>query len=76
MPNEIYISKLPASVIANINIVPPPPGQVSNFINPLDCGSQSRIAMYLMLPLMGISLIARLYTRARITGTFGADDCK
>jgi hypothetical protein len=76
MADEIDISKLPPSVLDNIVAVPPPPGQVSDFVNPPYQENQSRIAMYVMLPLMRVSLILRLYIRARITRRFWSGCCE
>lgn len=76
MTQNIDVSQLPSYVLDNITAIPPPLGQVSNFVNPPYRGDQSKIAMYVMLPLMSIGLIVRLYTRVHVTRKFGADDCK
>lgn len=55
---------------------PPPAGQVSNFVNPPDEGRLLAIGIYVLLPLMSSFVVARIFTRAYMTRTFGVDDCE
>lgn len=69
------LSKLDPEMLMHIPVHPPPPGVTSNFIDPLSRAYQTRIAIGVMLALMVPLLFLRLYTRLRVTKTFGLDDC-
>lgn len=53
-----------------------PDGRQPNFIDPPSQAPLLSIGIYVLFPLMLIFLIARIYTRARLTHTLGIDDCK
>ncbi|KAF2726751.1 hypothetical protein EJ04DRAFT_480099 [Polyplosphaeria fusca] len=68
------LSKLPPDMLAHIPAGIPPNGTTSNLINPPSRENQTKTVMYASLVIMVIPLILRLYTRARIQRSFGADD--
>ncbi|KAF2972873.1 hypothetical protein GQX73_g783 [Xylaria multiplex] len=47
-------------------IAPPPPGQESNFINPLSQAWMPRVAIYTTLPVAVVFIIIRLYSRLHL----------
>ena len=61
---------------AQIPGLTPPPGTVSNLIDPYSVAPVSRVLMGITLALMWMFLILRVYTRACVTYSFGADDGK
>jgi hypothetical protein len=69
-------AKFDPAVLAQLPSLQPPPGVQPNFINPESIAHQTRDATYVALPLMLSFLTLRVYTRLRITHSFGADDCK
>lgn len=64
------------SQIATYPAMTPPAGVTPNFVDPYSLAPGGRIIIYVLLPLMVISLALRLYTRIHITHTIGADDCE
>ncbi|KAJ8124294.1 hypothetical protein O1611_g9346 [Lasiodiplodia mahajangana] len=54
---------------------PPPPGRTSNFTNPESRSYQLYILIAVLTALVVIVISLRLYTRLRITRSFGVDDC-
>ncbi|KAK0630534.1 hypothetical protein B0T17DRAFT_616176 [Bombardia bombarda] len=63
-----------ADPLANFPAMVPPPGEVSNFIDPYSLAPAGRIVVYVTLPLMVISVALRIYTRLFVTRTIGTDD--
>ena len=55
---------------------PPPPGQDSNFINPESRSYQLVIIISILSAFIALLVPLRVYTRLRITRSFGADDCR
>ncbi|KAI0376487.1 hypothetical protein F5Y04DRAFT_210805 [Hypomontagnella monticulosa] len=53
---------------------PPPPGVISNFVDPESEGTVCRVIIYLTWLLMILFLLLRIYARSRITKSVGADD--
>lgn len=62
------------SDLSEISAVPPPPGHVSNFINPPSLAPWYRGIIFSFVPLMLVFLVLRLYTRLRIVRKWGWDD--
>lgn len=62
--------------ISQIPVDPPPPGAVSNFVNPESIGGIGRVIICSTWPLMIVFLSLRIYARSRITRSIGADDCE
>jgi hypothetical protein len=60
--------------LANTPLFPPPPGVVSNFVNPENRGGILIAVSAVCLALLLIFVPLRLYTRIRITQSFGLDD--
>jgi len=56
--------------------VKPPPGHESNFVNPESISYQLITVISVMTALVVLSTAGRVYTRLRITKSFGLDDCK
>ncbi|KAI0024889.1 hypothetical protein F4780DRAFT_723461 [Xylariomycetidae sp. FL0641] len=52
----------------------PPDGVVPNFKEPVSNAYLSRYTIYVFLPLMSFFLASRVYSRTRITHSFGVDD--
>lgn len=57
-------------------VVKPPPGVESNFVNPVSHSYQLATVIGVMTALMTLFTAGRVYTRLRITKSFGLDDCK
>jgi hypothetical protein len=57
-------------------LLPPPDGQVSNFVNPQSNGSHVSIANGICLSLSISALALRMYTRSVLIKKVGLDDCK
>jgi hypothetical protein len=72
----VDLSQIPPEYLASVPALQPPPGVTSNFLNPVKNRIGCRLAVYITLPMAIISLIMRIYTRARVSGGVGADDCK
>lgn len=65
--------------MANSTIIPamePPPGQVSNFIDPPYCGAKFVVVNCVFLPMALIALIVRTWTRVVVVRSVSWDDCK
>ncbi|KAJ5757809.1 uncharacterized protein N7511_006503, partial [Penicillium nucicola] len=54
--------------------LPPPPGQVSNFVDPPSVGNKIVVINCIFLPLAVIALFVRTWTRVFIVRSFRADD--
>lgn len=54
----------------------PPTGVIPNFIDPPTRAPATRVVVCVTLALMLGFVSLRIYTRLRVTRTFGADDCK
>ncbi|KAL3469475.1 hypothetical protein BJX99DRAFT_265145 [Aspergillus californicus] len=65
MPPSIDLSLIPAG--------PPPPGQVSNFVDAKSSSWAGRLAIYLTLPIMTIAVVLRAYVRLK-KRQVGVDD--
>lgn len=75
-PNLIRIAKEMASTTKLVGVIPAPPGQVANFVNPAT-KTGSNIALHtVMLFFVTLCVGIRLYTRQYITRQLGLDDCK
>lgn len=60
-----------------IPALPPPPGEVSNFIDPLDISGIVYRSGYAFTICAFVVFVLRIYTRLFIVkGGLGADDCK
>ncbi|EPE32138.1 hypothetical protein GLAREA_12220 [Glarea lozoyensis ATCC 20868] len=70
----VDLSLIPPEFLNTIPAAQPPPGVISNFLNPAENRIGCRLAVYITLPMAIISLIMRIYTRLRISGGIGADD--
>ncbi|KAF2242994.1 hypothetical protein BU26DRAFT_609705 [Trematosphaeria pertusa] len=68
------LSSIPPEMLPHIPAGVPPNGTTSNLINPPSREGQTKTVMYVSLPIMFVFLVMRLYTRARVTRGFGADD--
>lgn len=55
--------------------LPPPPGQTSNFANPVSCGTKFIVVHCVFLPLAIVAVIVRTWTRLFIVRSFRVDDC-
>lgn len=55
---------------------PPPPGHKSNFVDPESRSYQLVIVIAVLSFLTILFTSARVYTRLRITHSFGIDDCR
>ena len=62
--------------LASYPIIPPPPGVVSNFINPETHNLPLFIIPSLFLGVMGIFVLNRVYTKTCITRKYTWDDRK
>lgn len=69
-------SKLPPALLAVVPALAPPPGVTPNFIDPPSREDLGKGFVYAFLPIMVCFVTLRMYTRARISRTFGLDDCK
>lgn len=56
--------------------VQPPPGETSNFVDPVSRCDQIIILIAMASALVVLFVLLRIYTRLRVTHAFGADDCK
>jgi hypothetical protein len=65
--NGLDLSKIP--------VVAPPPGQVSNFVDPPSQSVLVKAFTIVTLPPMVVLLVMRFHTRIRISG-LGMDDCE
>lgn len=54
----------------------PPPGLVSNFVDPPSTAATVVILSSIFLPVSILSVCLRMYTRARLIRLVGSDDCK
>jgi hypothetical protein len=72
----VDLSQIPPEFLNTIPAGHPPPGVTSNFLKPAENKIGCRLAVYITLPMAIISLIMRIYTRLRISGGIGVDDCK
>jgi hypothetical protein len=72
----VDLSAIPPEYLASIPALPPPPGVTSNFLNPAENRIGCRLAIYITLPMAIIAVVMRIYTRVRISGGVGADDCE
>lgn len=68
LPPIIDLSKIP--------LMKPPPGEVSNFINPPSIGNAIIIVQVVFLTLMLGFVALRIYTRGFLNRSLGWDDCK
>ncbi|KAL5332697.1 hypothetical protein BJX70DRAFT_383319 [Aspergillus crustosus] len=51
--------------LSRIPLSPPPPGEVTNFVNPESISWAGRLAIYLTLPVMAVAVVLRAYVRLR-----------
>lgn len=61
---------------ANIPVLPPPVGVLSNFVNPKNLAPSLIAVNATFLPLMIIAVAIRIYSRGLIVHALGWDDCK
>ncbi|KAI0470240.1 hypothetical protein F4859DRAFT_522738 [Xylaria cf. heliscus] len=59
--------------LSHVPLAPPPPGEVSNFVDPPSISWSGRLAIYLTLPLALAAMVLRTYVRMR-NRQLGADD--
>ena len=64
------------ALLAKIPALQPPDGVTSNFVDPESRAGIFRAVAYTSLSIMMVFLLLRIYTRAVVNRTFGADDCK
>ena len=64
------------SEIENIPILPPPPEQVSNFVNPVSRGPAIIGVCSTFIALMWPIFLLRIYSKIWVTRNFGWDDGK
>lgn len=57
-------------------VVPPPPGRTPNFTDPESRCYQLIIPIAVYTALIVVLVSLRIYSRLRITRSFGADDCR
>ena len=70
------MDSLPPGVdLSTIQVVPPPPGVTSNFVNPPSISWAPRLAVYLTFPPMVIVALLRLFVCLR-SRQIGNDDCR
>ena len=65
--------------MANSTIIPamePPPGQVSNFVDPPYSGAKFVVVNCVFLPIALIALAVRTWTRVVVVRSVAWDDCK
>ncbi|KAI1385116.1 uncharacterized protein F4822DRAFT_383489 [Hypoxylon trugodes] len=68
------MTSVPSNIdLSHIPLLPAPPGEVTNFVNPPSISWAGRLAIYLTLPIMVIAFILRSFVRIR-NRQFGADD--
>ena len=68
IPPDIDLSQVPA--------YPPPPGMVSNFVDPPSLASAIIVSSSIIVGIMVLCVTARMYAKACVTHTVGWDDCK
>lgn len=68
IPADIDLSQIPA--------YPPPPGVVSNFVNPPSLATAIIVTSSVMVGVMVLCVAARMYAKAVVTHTVGWDDCE
>lgn len=61
--------------LSQIPLSQPPPGQTSNFVDPVSISWAGRLAIYLTLPIMVIAFVLRAYVRFNMR-QIGMDDCE
>lgn len=64
--------------MADVQIIPamsPPPGKISNFVDPEYQGTKFIVVNCVFLPLAVLALAVRTWTRVCIVRNFQADDC-
>lgn len=61
---------------SNPSIIPPPAGQVSNFINPHSIAIRVTIANATCMSLSVVAVTLRMYTRYWLVDAINVDDCK
>ncbi|RAL07030.1 uncharacterized protein BO97DRAFT_438736 [Aspergillus homomorphus CBS 101889] len=59
--------------LSKIPMSQPPPGQVTNFVDPVSISWAGRLAIWLTLPIMAIAFVLRAYVRLK-TKQVGIDD--
>jgi len=59
---------------SKIPLQPPPPGVVSNFVNPDSLSALPKVFIYVTLPPMVLFLVLRFYVRITISRKVGTDD--
>ena len=64
-----------AAAMATIPAVAPPPGQVSNFVNPESQQPAMIAVCTVVIVLTTVFVTVRLYSTARITRSMGGEDC-
>ncbi len=69
-----YIMSLPA-LTATVPAAPPPPGVVSDFVDPPYIGTSFVIINTVFMILAILAVTVRIYTRVVIVRGFGVDDC-
>jgi hypothetical protein len=70
------LSKIDPARLPFIPAGVPPNGTLSNLVNPPSRVHEIKTVIYVTVSFMFVPLVLRLYTRARITRNFGADDCR
>ena len=63
-------------LLEDIPALPPPPGVVSNFVNPPTLGPTLIAINAVFLPLTMIAVTIRIYVKGHIIRAIGWDDCK
>jgi len=71
-----FLRKLPDSVLSTIAIGVPPPGTISNFVDPPNSGWGFIIVGAVLLPIMGIFMAIRADSKLRIIRKTTWDDCR
>jgi hypothetical protein len=64
------------ALLANLTLGPPPPGVVSNFVNPETRKSQGEISMTFCMAVGAVAILLRIYVKVFITKLYGWDDCE
>jgi hypothetical protein len=70
------LNNIDPAVLAMIPAVAPPDGVQSNFDHPASLDRLAQITVYVALPITFVVSLLRLYVRAKVQRSWGADDCK
>ena len=61
---------------STVGALPPPPGVTPDFKHPYSIRKFDIVTQAVCLPISTLCVLARVYTKARITPSLGPDDCE